>query len=175
MVGKGGNETILGQMLSLLAAAGSRSFACEGFAGDGLVSNRESGSRSAGKSKPCMLCCALLLILLLLSGCVPTWERPRSYLANQGTALYELPFALEQPTGIRPGRYSMSVDVIYTATQEEATQRCNFGMPGGSSLACYLEKGNIIITPVPVNSNDWTSMCYLGHEVTHGTHGAWHP
>ena len=118
---------------------------------------------------------AAFMLTGLLMGCSPTWERPAAHLASQGTALYELPFTRQIPTGIQPGRYSLSVDVIYTATQEEATRRCNFGMPGGRSLACYIPAGNLIITPVPHNSNDWTSMCYLGHEVTHGTHGAWHP
>ncbi|MCC5888361.1 MAG: hypothetical protein JJT88_18150 [Gammaproteobacteria bacterium] len=122
-----------------------------------------------------MKCALLGVVVLLLAACAPTWERPKSHLVTQGTALYELPFTQQHPTGIEPGRYTMTVDIIYTATQEEATRRCNFGLPGGRSLACYLEKNNIIITPAPRNSNDWASMCYLGHEVTHGTHGAWHP
>lgn len=138
---------------------------------DGRDSRKTSGRSSATSVAAGIVCCALFL----LSGCAQTQERPGTQLTNRETALFELPFTPQHPTGIQPGRYTVSVDIIYTATQQEATQRCNFGLPGGRSLACYLQASNTIITPVPRYSNDWTSMCYLGHELTHGTHGAWHP
>lgn len=119
----------------------------------------------------------LALIALVLTGCATT-QGPAAVLHSQGTALHELPHVTQPSrTGIEPGRYRTTVDIIYTATQEEATRRCNFGLPGGESLACFLETNSIVIVRAPRHENDWAPMCYLGHEVTHGTHGThggWH-
>lgn len=167
MIDRGGNQTTLGQGAGLHGAGARLQCGSTGVAS--VASRGRPGSTAFGAA---LLACTLVL---LLTGCMQTREPPSSNLANLETAFYELPFTQQRPTGIQPGRYTVSVDVIYTATQEEATQRCNFGLPGGRSLACYLEAGNIIIAPVPRDSNDWQSMCYLGHEMTHGTHGAWHP
>ena len=94
------------------------------------------------------------LIVVLLAGCSVATDGPDAVLSAQGTALYELPYRTDPlPTGIEPGRYKTTVEILYTATQEEATLRCNFGLPGG---------------------NDWERKGYIGHEVLHIPFGSYH-
>ncbi|HEY7823656.1 MAG TPA: hypothetical protein VIG24_12515 [Acidimicrobiia bacterium] len=120
----------------------------------------------------------LLCVTAILAACTPTWQQPAALLQN-GMALYELPMPaeLDFTAPVKPGRYRVAFDLLYTETPQEAALRCNSGIPGGKRLACLFSNAKpvpLMVVALPQTQADWAPMCHAGHEVLHLPFGAWH-
>lgn len=105
-----------------------------------------------------MILKALPVVMMAACSTLPSYDDPRT-------------------RNIEPGEYEVHYKWVLYETQEEATKRCNSGISGGKRLSCTFSNASplpIIVTHMPKNANDWTPMCYLGHESMHIPFGDWH-